>query len=157
MAHNLYTPWALYMHMPFDTNWDIDSYKQICTINTIEEIISILQVTNKLLYERCMFFIMRKNIKPLWEMPENVNGGSFSYKISNNELDIAWKNLSYKLLGETLLSNTSKINGISLSPKKNFAIIKIWMSDCSVTDPNYIQKCELFNASECLFKKHMEL
>jgi hypothetical protein len=153
----LNTSWALYIHMPFDTNWGLDSYKHICTINTVEELVSILKVTNRLLYERCMFFIMRKEIKPLWEMPENVNGGSFSYKIINRDVDIAWKNLSYKLLGETLLSDTSKINGISLSPKKSFAIIKIWLCDCAVTDPVEIKPCKLFAASECLFKKHLEM
>ena len=84
--------------------------------------------------KNCMLFLMRKGIQPTWEHEKNRHGGCFSYKINNRQVTNSWKNLSYVLLGETLTeSKLSKyINGITISPKKNFCIIKIWLSNCSL-------------------------
>jgi hypothetical protein len=68
-----------------------------------------------------------------------------------------WKQLSYVLLGETLtteaLSNT--ITGITISPKKNFCIIKIWISNCDNTQPSILTDIDGLNKPTCLFKKHI--
>ena len=49
----------------------------------------------------------------------------------------------------------SRINGISVSPKKSFSILKIWMSDCDFTDENmfHLKSNELSN-TKVLFKPH---
>ena len=47
------------------------------------------------------------------------------------------------------------ITGITISPKKNFCIIKIWMSDCSHQNPGVITlDVKGLTAQGCLFKKH---
>ena len=59
--------------------------------------------------------------------------------------------------GETI-SNDHKfaqnVNGITISPKKAFCIIKIWMFDCQYQDPHKIQNLTGLTAQGCLFKKH---
>ena len=62
----------------------------------------------------------------------NKDGGSFSYKISNHLLEDVWKKLVYALLGNTLTDDENilkNINGISISPKKNYCIIKLWLAN----------------------------
>ena len=64
-----------------------------------------------------------------------------------------------KLINETLLKpeyqHLSKwINGMSVSPKKNFCIIKIWLDVSSLQDPNIIIDIPNLHKLGCLFKKH---
>ena len=74
--------------------------------------------------------LFRKNSYPTWEDPKNCDGGCFSFKVLNKNVPSVWKDLSYVLTGETV-SNDSKfqerVTGITISPKKSFCILKIWM------------------------------
>jgi hypothetical protein len=47
------------------------------------------------------------------------------------------------------------VTGITISPKKNFCIIKIWMSDCNNQNPNVVTAdVKGLSPQGCLFKKH---
>ena len=37
--HKLYDKWTLWAHLPHDTDWTVNSYKNIFTFNSVEEII----------------------------------------------------------------------------------------------------------------------
>lgn len=157
VLHKLYDNWTLWAHLPHDTDWTVKSYKKISTIHTMEDIISLMQHMPETLIKNCMLFIMRENILPMWEHPKNKNGGCFSFKINNKNINHAWENLSYILTGESLLKNKKdfkKINGITVSPKKNFCIIKIWMEDASIQNPTVLTEVPGLNIHGCLFKKH---
>ena len=130
--HVLNNQWTLWLHLPNDPDWSINSYKKIYTFNTLEDCIILLENMKKQLVEKCMLFIMKSGIKPIWEDPKNCKGGCFSYKINTDIIYNIWKKLNYNLIGESLIDNDniiSCINGISISPKKNFCIIKLWISD----------------------------
>jgi len=103
-------------------------------------------------------FLMREGISPTWEDSRNRAGGSFSYKVSNKIVPNIWRDLTYVLVGETLgTSNAiqSNINGITISPKKNFCVIKVWMANCSSQDPTIINQIgDGIVSHGCLFKKH---
>lgn len=149
--------WTLWAHLPNDVNWELNSYRQICDIQSIKEATALYENLPEQIVKTSMLFLMRKGIYPTWEDPSNINGGCFSFKINNKMVYDAWKNLSYVLLGETLtketLSNT--ITGITISPKKNFCIIKIWISNCDNTQPSILTDIDGLNKSTCLFKKHI--
>ena len=116
----------------YDNDWSINSYKQIYSFNTLEELIKLNNFINNSILTNLMIFYMKDNIKPIWEDENNKNGGSFSYKISNNLLDNVWKNIVFALIGNTLSEDENilkNINGISISPKKNYCIIKLWLTD----------------------------
>ncbi len=106
--------------------------------------------------QNCMLFLMRENIKPIWEDENNKDGGCFSYKINNKNVSDIWKKLSCLLVGESLINErmSLKINGITISPKKHFCIIKIWMKDCTIQNPDVINYFEGITAQGSLFKKH---
>ena len=149
--------WILYAHLPHDTDWSINSYKTILKIYTAEQIISVCESLPEPMVQNCMLFLMRENIKPIWEDENNKDGGCFSYKINNKNVSDIWKKLSCLLVGESLINEkmSLKINGITISPKKHFCIIKIWMKDCTIQNPEVINYFEGITAQGSLFKKHL--
>lgn len=157
-VHTLNDTWTVWAHLPHDTDWSIKSYKKIQNINTVQETISMTETMPHKMIRNCMLFIMRDGIKPTWEDDKNKKGGSFSYKVSNKIVPQTWKNLTYCLVGETLTDNAGtckSINGITISPKKNFCVIKIWMADCNSQDPSIINAVPPgIGHDRCLFKKH---
>jgi len=155
--HKLSDRWTLWAHLPHDTNWAASSYKKIYEFDTAEQAIAIFEVLSPKLVMNCMLFLMRTGIVPMWEDPQNRNGGCFSYKVANKEVNSAWKQLSYVTVGETISTNLNVVgivNGITISPKKNFCIIKIWMANCNFQNAGIIRELEGITAHGCLFKKH---
>ena len=154
---NLYDKWTLYAHLPHDTDWSIDSYKVISTIDSVEQSIAIYKNIPDKMSQNCMMFLMRNNIKPIWEDINNRKGGSFSYKVSNKNVPRAWRNLSYHIMGESISNHKkllTKINGCTISPKKNFCIIKIWLSDCTMQNVNVIENVVGLDKQGVIFKRH---
>jgi len=156
--YKLYDKWSLWAHLPHDTNWTFESYIKILTFNSVHAIIMLLETIPDEMITNCMLFIMRDGIKPMWEDPKNRSGGCFSYKINNKNVSSIWKNLSYSLVGESLTQNEnvrSCINGITISPKKNFCIVKIWLSGCNYQNPDVISSSLGITSQGCLFKTHI--
>ena len=156
--HMLSDNWSLWAHLPHDTDWSIKSYKKIYTTNTVEETIAVNETLPEILVKNCMLFLMRDGIKPTWEDPKNRNGGCFSYKIPDKSVYDVWKDLSYVTVGNTISKLDSFVNnvtGITISPKKKFCIIKIWMGDCTNQNPAVVTNdVNGISPQGCIFKKH---
>ena len=116
--------WILWFHDPLDNNWKLNSYNKISSISTINDFWNTYTFLNNKIVENSMLFLMKNNIDPLWEHTENIKGGSWSIKLQKGNLYDIWTNISIYLINEQISNET--INGISISPKKNFCIIKIW-------------------------------
>jgi hypothetical protein len=156
--HQLYDKWTLWAHLPHDTDWTLGSYKQIFNFESVEQAITLTETLPEKLIKNCMLFIMRDGIQPTWEDERNTSGGCFSYKINNKFVKEAWAGLTYRLVGETITNDTgisNIVNGITISPKKNFCIIKIWTNTCKHQTATIIKPLkELIISQGCLFKKH---
>lgn len=147
--------WSLYFHDPHDYNWELGSYKLLCNISTVENFVETFAAYNDL-FLNGMFFIMREYITPRWEDENNKNGGCISFKISRFQMQDKMFEVCSQLLGETLGKNkvySLNINGVSISPKKNYFIIRIWLKD------NKYASCENYNItipkfSTLMYKKH---
>ena len=156
-AHEMATGWVLWAHLPHDTKWGIDSYIKIQSLKTIEEVIALYREIPDTMVKNCMLFLMREKIQPIWEDKKNKNGGCFSFKISNKNVPGIWKKLSYSMVGETLSTDKlflNSVNGITISPKKSFCIIKLWMSNTRTQNPRKITPIPNLSLTGCIFKKH---
>ena len=154
--HGLFDKWTLWAHLPHDTNWSMDSYRQIHTIETVENVVALVEHLPDALVRNCMLFMMREGIQPTWEDPRNRNGGCFSYKVTNKLVPTTWRNLMMVTACETAATQeqvSKDITGITISPKKNFCIVKIWMGSCKYQDPNSITGINGPAANGCIFKK----
>ena len=151
--HPLSEKWVVWAHLPHDTDWSIDSYISIMTVTYVEEIQALMHTLPDSLLSTCMFFCMKEHVKPVWEDPSNKHGGCFSYKITQSIGD-CWRNVSYSMVGKTLSKEKGlqdTITGISISPKKNFCILKVWLSSCAHQDAS---KITYLKPNGCIFKKH---
>ena len=149
--------WNFFIHLHDNKNWDINSYIHIINLDNIENTILLNDEINYDLIKKSMLFLMKKDILPMWEDEHNKNGGCFSFKVLNKDIEIVWKLVYYNLIGGSITKNKAhynNINGITLSPKKKFCILKIWMKDCSLKDPSIFIHINNMPHSGCLFKKH---
>jgi hypothetical protein len=156
--YTLNDKWDLYYHLPDDKNWDVTSYTTMLgDIHSAEAVISINETLPDQVIKSCMLFLMRSTIKPIWEDPKNTSGGNFSYKVVNKNVYEVWKQMFYLLCGGNLCVDTKYneyLNGITISPKKNFCILKIWLNTKEFQDPNFIAKIPNLPIQGCIFKKH---
>jgi len=164
--YNLNNVWSCWIHYQNDNEWTLESYKHIAKFSYLKEITLFIENLHESIIKKTMVFFMKDTILPLWETEDNIDGGCFSYKISNNNIVAIFKILLYKIVGNTLIDDeniSTNINGISISPKKNFCIIKIWMKkmDCfdnfdtsSTKDPFAIHTIFAIEEQICVFKQH---
>ena len=156
-VHLLFDNWVLWAHLPHDTDWSIKSYKKIMDISSVEAMLALYLAIPEKLVKNCMLFLMRRDINPTWEDVQNRSGGCFSFKVVNKNVNSVWTKMSYCLVGETL-SNDPKllsiVTGITISPKKSFCIIKIWLKNCTMQDPTRLVELPGLNSYGCIFKRH---
>ena len=149
--------WGLWAHLPHNTDWSLRSYTNICELDTVEKVISLNRTLPEQLVQNCMLFLMKKGILPMWEDPKNLKGGCFSFKVPNKNIKNVWRNISYMLTGKTLSKNkklVESINGITISPKKSFCILKIWMENITFQNVHELNPIPELAFNGCIFKKH---
>jgi hypothetical protein len=156
--HQLNDKWDMYYHLPHNKDWALASYSIIQkSIHNMETVVGINSNFHDAVIKNCMLFVMKSGITPMWEDPKNREGGCFSYKVSNKFVIEVWKTMFCLLAGNSLSAKkecNKYINGITISPKKNFCIIKIWLSVSKIQDPTIIENIPNLSCQGCLFKKH---
>lgn len=159
-SHSLNDKWVLYHHLPSDKDWTLNGYTILSnSIDTVEHAIGINNALTENMIKFSMLFLMRENVSPLWEDENNKNGGCFSYKVINKHVVQVWRDIMYLTTGDSLGLNrdyTNTINGITISPKKNFCIVKIWLRDSNHQDPQMIASVDNLTRHGVIFKKHGE-
>lgn len=123
------TYWTVWEHDNNSTDWKETGYVPIGTIKTIKEFWNLLNNFHTLKHTSYSFFIMREDIKPIWEDPKNKNGGICSFRIDGQSGMELFTTLSLMIVNNTLTENINTINGISFSIKNNWCLVKIWNDD----------------------------
>jgi len=157
-SYPLNTQWCLWYHSINDTSWDKKSYKDLYTIRDLYGLKAMNDTILPHHLQNGMFFIMREDIFPTWEDPENRNGSCLSFKISGSILKEQWNYIVERILTEDILIDKNKsncINGLSIAPKKEFNILKIWFRDYDEDYSEYIKEYSpYFQHNRALLKKH---
>ena len=146
--------WVLWYHSLKNKSWDNNSYVKVIEMRSLldykllEDIMRINHLQNG------MFFLMKNDIFPTWEDPKNRMGGCISFKYDNNILN-EWLKILLLCITENLSEYNKEINGLSISPKKEFNILKIWIKDDSKDYKTLIKQYEPFIIlNKCMYKKH---
>lgn len=125
--------WVLWSHDLYNNNWELDSYEKIFEFKTIGDFWRLYNNFNAFGgLNKKNYFLMRKDIKPIWEDEKNRNGGTCSIKIPVSRSFEMWTELSMYVVGESFYESETRmadITGISICPKSIWSIIKIWNSD----------------------------
>lgn len=131
MSVSLSHRWTLFYHDPNSTDWEIDSYVKLCSIDTVEHFWQMTSLLTPCIFRNGMLFLMRGDISPRWEDEESRHGGYWSFRIPFSNASDCWTEFSGRQVCEVLVNETLDINGLSISPKKNFSIIKVWNKDAT--------------------------
>ena len=54
--HKLYDNWTMWAHLPHDTDWSESSYKNIITLETIEDSLMLFENFPEVMVKNCMLF-----------------------------------------------------------------------------------------------------
>ena len=156
--YQLNTNWCLWYHSINDTNWKKNSYKNLYTIQNLYDLKGINNTIDKIHLQNSMFFIMKENIFPTWEDPDNREGCCISFKISGSILKEQWDFIMNQVIIEDILKDKTEndyLNGISIAPKKEFNIVKLWLRKNDENYIDYLKEYEpYFTKKKSLIKKH---
>jgi len=154
----LQNKWCLWYHDLNSNDWSIESYKKIMEIQSYHDLIYIL---NKYENINCgMFFLMKNDILPIFEDKKNINGGYWSLRVNKKETANYWVKIIYYLVIEGILEdseNENLINGISIGPKINNCIFKIWNGDNNKFNNSSLRNSiDIFKNNEIYYLEHKE-
>ena len=154
--YNTNNNWSLWYHSINDTSWEKSSYTPMIDINNFFDYKFIVDNFKQNHYQNGMFFCMKEDIFPNWEDPNNRLGGCLSFKVYSKNIVNEWNILLLKCITESIMENKNNtINGISISPKKEFNIVKIWFVDNNEDyKDNLIEYGNDFNLETSVYKKH---
>jgi Eukaryotic initiation factor 4E len=124
-------PWTLYFHSPEETKWTLNTFINLGSMKTWKDFWTIVEALKPESFSDGMFFMMRDPSPPLWESHQNIRGGCYSFRCQKKEAaDIYMSHIIACMLGQ-ISKGDNRINGISISPKRGFNIIKIWNTDAN--------------------------
>ena len=149
--------WDLWYHSLKDQNWGKNSYQKLLCLKSLFDYKLIVDKFKQNHYQNGMFFCMKKNVFPNWEDPINRQGGCLSFKVPSKDMMNEWNQLLLYCINNNILKDKNEeVTGISISPKKEFNIIKIWFS-CNKGD-EYKQLFDVvrnnFQISKSIFRAH---
>ena len=123
-------PWTVYHHDPENKDWGMSGYDVVFPgISNAEEANTLCNKMSDDAIKHTMWFMMRDPVTPRWEDPANADGGYYQYRVANKYAADVWRMLFLKCCSEELIANnTVMVNGITISPRKFFCTIKIWLN-----------------------------
>lgn len=123
--------WTLYFHSPGEKKWSIETFHRLGAVNTWAEYWSLVKALDEPKWGRGMFFWMRGAVPPLWENFQNIKGGSYSMCIGESDsIDVFHRYTVGCMLG-LATGSEDIIQGITISPKKGFHVIKLWNKEAA--------------------------
>lgn len=143
-----------YYHAPENNDYSLESYIEILSFNSLEEFWVLDRFIRRDMIEMGMFFIMADPILPIWEDSHNVNGGCISWKVDRKNAYKYWVDIIGHFITGNLGKHSSKVNGISISPKKNSSIIKLWMSEEVDVEDMKMPESFMLVDDKVIFKSH---
>jgi hypothetical protein len=132
--------WTLYFHSPDETKWTLNTFISLGAMKTWRDFWTIMDELQLEYLSNGMFFLMRDPFPPLWESHHHIRGGCYSFRCQKAEAPDIYINHIIAVMMNVLTDSTNQINGLSISPKRGFNIIKAWNNNaaafCKPSDIN---------------------
>jgi hypothetical protein len=123
-------PGTLYFHSPEEIKWTLNTFINLGVMKTWREFWSVIDTLKEASLSDGMFFMMRDPSPPLWESHHHIRGGCYSFRCQKKDAsDIYLNYIIASMLGSLVAHPENRINGISISPKRGFNIVKVWNTD----------------------------
>lgn len=72
---------------------------------------------------------MKQGIQPVWEDPENENGGFWVLRFPKEKIEAVWRDLCLAAIGENfyqVLKPGDCLNGITVSIRRTDVVVQVW-------------------------------
>jgi hypothetical protein len=123
-------PWTLYFHSPEETKWTLNTFINLGSMKTWQQFWTVMDTLKTDSFSDGMFFLMRDPSPPLWESHHHIRGGCYSFRCQKKDAAEIYLNYSIaSMLGGLSADPANLMNGISISPKRGFNIVKVWNTD----------------------------
>jgi hypothetical protein len=119
----------MYFHSPEETKWTLNTFVSLGPMKTWNDFWNIMEALNIEYLSDGMFFMMRDPSPPLWESSQNIRGGCYSFRYPKKEAHDAYLDFIIAAMLGSVTTPENRINGITISPKRGFNIIKLWNTD----------------------------
>lgn len=142
MPCELCSAWSFWYHPSKSKDWSRESYIFISKVTTAEELWGILNEIQENQLKNGMYFLMRNDIFPDWSDIENMEGGYWSLKVTE-PYKKTWHTWIVYMVAEEIadiLQGSYAIHGISISPKLNHTILKVWNDDSRYCKTSLLHK-----------------
>ena len=118
-------PWTMYFHSPEETKWTLNTFINLGAMKTWRDFWSVIEALKADSLSDGMFFLMRDPSPPLWESHHHIRGGCYSFRCQKKDASYIYLNhIIASMLGSLTNDSSNRINGVSISPKRGFNIIK---------------------------------
>ena len=139
--HQLLYQWTFWVDDLGEKNAKFEDYvknlKQLDSCTSIESFwkaYSHLPSIELLQNQKVTVSFMKNDIQPLWEDKRNQNGSILTLRCLKKTTAHFWKSLLIEMISQ----NHSLLNGISLSIKKEYNIISLWITTTKRNDQEEI-------------------
>jgi hypothetical protein len=123
-------PWTLYFHSPEETKWTLNTFINLGSMKNWNDFWTVIDTLKHESLSDGMFFMMRDPSPPLWESHHHIRGGCYSFRCQKKDAAEIYLNyIIASMLGSLSGHPENRINGISISPKRGFNIVKVWNTD----------------------------
>jgi len=121
--------WTMYFHSPEETKWTLNTFITLGPMKTWRDFWGITDTLKSESLSEGMFFMMRDPSPPLWESSHNIRGGCYSFRYQKKDAHDVYINCIISAMLGCLTYPENHVNGITISPKRGFNIIKVWNTD----------------------------
>jgi len=130
--HPLKCPWGFwFLSSQKNQDW-MDRLSNICTLTTAEEFWALIdRIRPPSVMLMCDYSLFRGDIQPVWEVPENKDGGRLVCVLAKHELEVLneiWLKLMLGLIGNYFEELTPYICGAVCSIRQKGSKISLWTS-----------------------------
>ncbi|CAG0881989.1 unnamed protein product [Cyprideis torosa] len=136
----LHTPWTFWIGPKGNPD---DFERNLKKIYTFDNAVDFWAVYNRIpslssMEEGTAVYLMRDQRRPVWEDPENREGGTWVVKLKKEYSSFAWQEILLAAIGEQFLNvfkETDSLVGLSVSVRDKEDTIKMWNQKSELGDP----------------------
>jgi len=135
MKHQLQNTWTLWYFKNDKTKKWEENQKKVTDFSTVEDFWALYNHIEEAsrLAQGCDYSLFKGEIEPMWEDPENKEGGRWVINLDKKqreELSHFWQEIMFLLIGEAFGENSQYVNGAVVNVRFKGDKIGVWLGKC---------------------------
>lgn len=129
-----------YLNDDRQKTWE-ERLKEVYTFKTVPEFWALYDSIKPPsgLNPQCDYNVFRDKIQPMWEVPQNANGGRWLIVVDRSKQDVVdsiWLEILMAMVGEQFGQDMESICGLVCNVRGKGSKISVWTKDCNDDDTN---------------------